>query len=272
MSQGESEPLHSVESLPLLGAMRYLSKSWMVSSVALLAAFSLFAQETADIETEEAPPPNPWTGRLDLGYSWQSGRVDKNELSIRGQADRTVGPNEFRALAEFLYGEVESETNTQRFTGSFRWRRDFSERIFSQVLTQYETDKIREINHRVEQNLGLGYRYVDSERLKGSIVPGLTIQYTDESGVNDHWDYLASLSQDLTWQFSEAYRFEEEVNFLIDPSDGSDYIVRFNAGIVGTLTDSINLSIRYQLLYENEVAPNVERADQRVIASVGYTF
>lgn len=252
--------------------MRYLSKSWISSILAMFTAFSLFAQDADEIEAEEAPPPNPWTGRFDFGYSWQSGRTDKNELSLRGQADRSVGPNEFRLLAEFLYGEVDSVRNTQRFTSSFRWRRDFSDRFFSQVLTQYENDKIRAINHRVEQNLGVGYRYVDNERFKGSIVPGVTIQYTDERHVDNHWEYLASLSQDLTWQFNPAYRFEEEVNLLIDPSDEEDYIIRFHAGIVGTLTESINLSIRYQLLYENQVAPNVERADQRVIAAVGYAF
>src|SRR5699024_5641689 len=146
--------------------------------------YSLVAQDATDIEAEEAPPPNPWTGRFDFGYSWQSGRKDKNELSLRGQADRTVGLNEYRGLAEFLYGEVDGVRNTQRFTTSFRWRRDFSERFFSQVLTQYENDKIREINHRVEQNLGVGYRYVENDRFEGSIVPGFTMQYTDQSGVD----------------------------------------------------------------------------------------
>ncbi len=230
------------------------------------------AAEAAEAPVETAPPPPPWTGRFDLGYTWQSGRTDKNELSLRAQADRQVNAHELRALAEFLYGEVEGVRNTQRFTSSFRWRRDVTKRLFTQTLTLYENDKIREINHRVEQNLGFGYRYLQREGLNGSIVPGLTIQYTDETGRDDRWDYLASLSQDLVWQINDAYRFEEDVNFLMDPADTDNFIARFNAGIVGTLTKSINLSIRYQLIYENEVAPGVERTDQRVIAAVGYSF
>jgi putative salt-induced outer membrane protein YdiY len=214
----------------------------------------------------------PWTGRFDLGYTWQSGRADKSELSLRGQADRRIEPNEYRALTEFLYGELEGVRNTQRFMSSFRWRRDVSERLFTQTLTLYENDRIREIRHRVEQNLGFGYRYLQSERLEGSIVPGFTIQYTDEAGIDDRWDYLASLSQDIIWRINPAYRFEQDLNFLIDPAATDDYIVRFNAGIIGTVTQSINLSLRYQYLFENQVRAGVSRTDQRIIASVGYAF
>ena len=214
----------------------------------------------------------PWTGRFDLGFTWQSGRADKSELSLRGQADRRIDPNEFRALAEFIYGELEGVRNTQRFTSSFRWRRDISERLFSQTLTEYETDRIREIRNRVEQNIGLGYRYIQTERLEGSVVPGFTIQYTDETGIDDRWDYLASLSQDIIWRINPAYRFEQDLNFLIDPAETDDYIVRFNAGLFGTVTESINLSLRYQYLFENQVRAGVSRTDQRVIASVGYAF
>lgn len=228
--------------------------------------------ETSGDEIDVPVKTNPWAGRVDFGYTWQSGRADKNEMSLRGEAERDVNNDEYRALAEFLYGEVEGVRNTQRFLSSFRWRRDVTDRVFTQTLTLYENDRIREIRHRVEQNLGIGYRYVENERFEGSIVPGITVQYTDETGVDDRWDYLASLAQDLTWRINEAYRFEEDVTFLIDPVETDDFIVRFNAGIVGTMSDSINLSIRYQLLYENEVAPDVEKMDQRVIASVGYSF
>lgn len=239
----------------------------------------LFAQEEESpagkdlVEGMEIPvAPPPWSGRIDFGYTWQSGRADKSELSIRGQADKKIAPNEYRALAEFLYGELEGVRNTQRFTSSFRWRRDVSERVFTQSLTLYETDRIRDIRNRVEQNLGVGYRYVKNERFEGSVVPGLTVQYTDEEGVNDHWSYLASFSQDLIWRINPAYRVEEDFNILLDPAETEDYIVRFNAGIVGTLTESINLSIRYQYLYENQVRPGIEKTDQRVIAAVGYSF
>lgn len=254
-----------------------------VQQILFLSTFSLgiplFGQEEAIVETDAsavvadvAERSPPWTGRFDVGYTWQSGRTDKSELSLRAQGDRRVGIHEYRALAEFLYGEVDGTRNAQRFTSTFRWRADLSERVFTQALTLYESDRVREIRNRVEQNLGIGYRFLKTDTMEASIVPGFTLQYTDEAGVDDRWDYLASAFQDFRWRFSDAYRFEQDVTLLIDPSETDDFIMRFNAGIIGTLTESINLSIRYQYLYENQTRPGLEKADQRIIASVGYAF
>lgn len=249
---------------------------WTATSVALLITLSpLGAQDEApDPDPEEGVTlePSRWTGRFDLGYTWQSGRTEKNELSIRGEAERDFGLNEYRGLAEFRYGEVEGVRNTHRYNGEFRWRRDLSERWFLQTMSLYEADRIRKINHRLEQNIGLGYRVVDTERVSASVVPGFTLQYTDESGVDDKWDYLANVYQDFRWQVTEAYRLEEDVNVLFDPADTGDYIVRFNAGIAGTLRQNINLSIRYQLLYESRTRDDVESTDQRIVTSIGYAF
>ena len=220
------------------------------------------------IEATPLPRP-PWTGRFDLGYTWQSGRAEKNELSVRGQADRKVDGSDYQAIGEFLYGQVDGEKNTHRYIGSFRWRESMSKRWFSQSLTRYEADRIREVRNRVEQNLGIGYRFIQSETAEGSIVPGLAIQYTDERGVQDHWDFLGSVFQDFTWRFNPQYRFEQDFNFLIDPAESDNFIVRFNAGIIGTLRNNISLSVRYQFLYENDTRPGISKDDQRLITSVG---
>lgn len=240
----------------------------------------------ADGETEAVSPRDPiveteegvaltrpaWTGRVDLGYTWQTGRADKNELSLRGQADRRIEESEYRAIGEFLYGEVEGERNTHRYLASFRWRESFTDRIFSETISLYEADRIREIRNRVEQSAGIGYRFLRSETLEGSIVPGFAVQYTDEAGESDRWDYLASLTQDFVWRINPQYRFEQDIKFLVDPGDTDDHQARFNAGIIGTMRDNINLSIRYQFLFENQTRPGVPRDDQRLITSVGYTF
>src|SRR5690606_15229662 len=99
-------------------------------------------------------------------------------------------------------GQVDGAKNTHRYLGSFRWRKSFSDQWFSQSLTRYEADRIREIRNRVEQNVGVGYRFLQSEQAEGSVVPGFTVQYTDERALSDRWDFLGSLFQDFTWRFN----------------------------------------------------------------------
>lgn len=249
-------------------------RSFLTVAAAVAIALPVSAQEDPPAPDEvegvalERPP---WEGRIDLGYTWQSGRTEKNDFSLHGQAQRDLDPHEFRAKAEFLFGEADGEKNTHRYGGEFRWRRSLSERFFTQAISLYESDRIRDLRHRAEQNVGLGYRFLKTERFDGSVAPGFTVQYTDQPGGGDKWDYLASLHQDLVWRFSEAYRFEQDVNFLIDPGDTDDYIVRFSAGVIGSLRQNINLSVRYHLLYENQT-PDDHKTDHRLITSIGYVF
>lgn len=214
----------------------------------------------------------PWTGRFDMGYTWQSGRTEKDELSLRGQGDRRIDDADYRLFGEFVYGEAEGTRNTHRYLASFRWRESLSDRTFFESTTRYEADRVRDVRNRIEQNVGLGYRFLRSERVEASVVPGFTLQYTDEAGADDRWDYLASILQELVWRFSTRYRLEQDFNLLMDPAETDDVTLRFNAGIVGTVRQSINLSVRYHYLFENQTRPGLERTDQRLITSVGYAF
>jgi putative salt-induced outer membrane protein YdiY len=257
---------------------RFLRQCFAAAAAAILICFSLPSLQAQEEDTDEDPGHffQNWDGRIELGYTYQSGRTDRNELTLRAQADREAGIHKFRAIAEYVYGEQKTDAGTvkssDRYGASFRWRRTLSQYFYTQSLTSYEVDQIRRIKQRAEQNLSLGYQFLDRENIDASVGPGFTAQYNRQIGVETGMNYLATFFQDVNWQITEAYRFEEDSTFLIEPEDTDNYIYRFNAGLVGTMTQSINLSLRYSLIYENQVAPDVERAEHRVVAALGYTF
>ncbi len=248
------------------------------AAAVLLLCPHLPSLQAQDVGNDEDPGHffQNWGGRVDLGYTYQSGRTDRNELTLRGQADREAGIHKYRAIAEYIYGEQKTDAgrvkSSDRYGASFRWRRVLSEYFYTQSLTSYEVDQVRRIKQRAEQNVSLGYQFLDRENIDASIAPGFTAQYNREIGVEAGMNYLATFFQDVNWQITEAYRFEEDSTFLIEPEDTDNYTYRFNAGLVGTMTQSVNLSLRYSFIYENEVAPEVERAEHRLVASLGYTF
>ncbi len=249
--------------------------AFAASLLLITAAPGAHAQENED---DDAPGHffQDWSGRFDLGYTLQSGRTDRNELTARVQLDREAGIHKYRAIGEYIYGEQKIDgdkiKSSDRYGASFRWRRTLSEYFYTQSLTSYEVDQIRRIKQRAEQNLSLGYQFLDRENIDASVAPGVTAQYNRQLGVETGMNYLATAFQDINWQITEAYRFEEDSTFLIEPDDTDNYTYRFNAGLVGTMTDSINLSVRYNFVYENQVAADVDRAEHRLITSIGYSF
>ena len=221
-------------------------------------------------------------GELSFGYTLQSGRTDRDEVSFRAQLMQTLGRSEYRFIGDFLYGKQEREKNADHYGLSLRWRRELDRRFFSQVSTSYEKDRIREIRHRVEQDFGIGYRFIDRPGFRASIGPGFTIQYDErypeepEEGVGltdeDKWNYLATVFQDVRWQMNDRYRLEQDSKVLFDPSDTGEYQYRANLGLVGKITDSISLSVRYGLTYENRTPADVASTEQRLVTALGYLF
>ncbi|MEX2382718.1 MAG: DUF481 domain-containing protein [Opitutales bacterium] len=224
-------------------------------------------------EEEPAEARPPWRGQIDFGYTLHQGRTRRQEIAFRGRANRQVGANQYRATAEYIYGKQNGSKSTDRYGGEFRWRHALTENLFSQTISLYESDRVRRIDHRFEQNISLGYTVLDTDRLTASVGPGFTIQYNQASGENNLWNGLATFFQDLRWQISPNYRIEEDSTFLIDPTDGGNhYIYRLNTAFVSTRVRGIVMSIRYSFIYENEPAKEVDRIDHRLVTSIGYAF
>lgn len=235
----------------------------------------------AALTIEEPVPDNFWSefrGTLEAGYLLQSGRTDRNEVTLRGDVQRDRGRNNYRWQGELLYGEQNDEKNNDRYGLNFRWRRNLDEHFFFQTLTTYEKDRIRQVRHRAEQEIGVGYKVFNTDNFKFSVGPGFTFQFEEfrlEEGqepIDDKWNYLLTVNQDLLWLINSRLRVEQSTKYLLDPDDTEDYIVRFNAGLVSKLTERLSLGVRYQLIYENQTAGDVEKDDQRLTTSLGWVF
>ena len=227
-----------------------------------------------------------WRGTIEFGYQQQQGREDAVDLTTRANAERTAGPNNYRGDARLLYGEREDLVDSNRLDASFRWRRELSTRTFSQSLTSYTQDRIKQIKHSVEQSLGAGYRVFDTPRHSTNIGLGLTTQYREAFGLADETSYLAELFQDYTYRLTGRITFFQDARVLYSPDEREtvaeqglavrngveNYRVRFNSALQGKLTERISINLRFEYEFDNSVADPDARSDKRISSSVGYGF
>ncbi len=226
---------------------------------------------------ERESPENPaffreWTGSLEGGQTLQSGRTRRNEITLRGELERQVGRHSHRAVAEYIYGKQDGSKSSDRYGTNYRWRYELNDYFYTQSLTSFEADHMRRIRERAEQNLSFGYRFLDTERMGASFGPGVTAQYNREIGVESEMNYLATFFQDFTWQMTDTHHFKEDSTFLFNPENSEDYTYRFNATFSSNVTQAIDLRLRYNFIYENQVAPDVEQAEHRLTTSLRYSF
>lgn len=230
-----------------------------------------------------------WTRQIELGYSTQEGAKTKQDLTARftieGHDKRS---NSYRATATAQRSEAQGVVTADRQQADFRWRHDFNRRLFTQTLTTYSSDDLKQINYSVEQQLGGGYRLVDVAKQQVNVGLGAVLQRLSRDGYEDYTALLGSAFQDYTLQFDKRLKFTQEATvFVADspnmsarggrstftgaPADGN-YRVKFNAALQSRVTDSLSLNLRYEVDYDHSVPDPNYRSDARLTSSLGYAW
>ncbi|MBI2514211.1 MAG: DUF481 domain-containing protein [Opitutae bacterium] len=230
-----------------------------------------------------------WTRQIELGYATQDGAKTKTDLtarfSIEGHDKRS---NSYRATATAQRSEAQGVITADRQVADFRWRHDFNKRLFTQSLTTYSSDDLKQINYSVEQQLGGGYKLIDASRQQVNVGLGAVVQRLSRDGYEDYTALLGSAFQDYSLQFNNRLKLTQEATvFIADspnmsarggrstvafaPSDGN-YRVKFNAALQSRMTDRISLNLRYELDYDHSIPDPTYRSDSRLTSSLGYAW
>ena len=231
---------------------------------------------------KNAPPaPKPkWKGKIEFGYQQQSGRRDIVTGSFRFDAETAAkAPDLFKVSSRVLYGKQNKVTNNERYEGSFRWRHEFGERLFSQSLTSYYADRVKRIDHNAEQNVGLGYQFIRHARHTLNAGLGGTGQYREALGTPEDVIYLSEFFQDYTYKINGRLSFVQDSSALYSTKEvfhnkqpADNYRLRFNAALQGRVTERVSLNLRYEYEYDNTIANPDLRGDQRITSSIGYAL
>ncbi len=235
----------------------------------------------------KTPPMRKWRGKVEFGLNNQTGRNETTTINLRGETQLTKANNDYRLNARYLYGESFSRITTDRRDASFRWRRELSDKIFAQTNTSYFSDRVAKVDLNAEQNLGMGYKFLQGERNKASVGGGLTLQYREAAGFENGTSVFGEFFQDYSHKINGRLTFSQDLNALFSPDSGTrtvltnlasireeadNYKVRFNSTVQGKITERVSLNLRYEYEYDNAILNRNNRTDQRVSSSLGYSF
>jgi putative salt-induced outer membrane protein YdiY len=203
--------------------------------------------------------------------------------------ERRAERDDYLLKASYLYGISADQPNVERNEASFRWRHTLSRRTFAQSLTAYSADKIRLLNRRVEQNVGVGYRVFGSDRQTVNVGAGFSGLYLDAEGVKPGMGYLGNLFQDYTFIINERYTLVQDASLQYSPETpgGSVYVAGTKTslyrstqdhvvGLHSTLQEKINsrlsLNFRFGYEYDSAIPDPSARGDERITTTLGVNF
>lgn len=209
--------------------------------------------------------------QLEFGLTSQTGRRDRRDVSIRATIERISKSGEVRLHGRYLYGDSNDQTVTDNLSGNFRYRRNLAPDFFAQAETKYEKDPIKGIRHNFSQSLGMGRNLLERESMKIAFGGGTAARFRDADGDPKRWTYLVDAFQDFVYSINSHFKLTQDMSVLVAPFDESDFLLKLNAALTSKLTNTLNMSMRYEFEYDSTLVPDARRS-QRVVTSVGYAF
>jgi putative salt-induced outer membrane protein YdiY len=227
----------------------------------LLSAHSV-ASAIANIESQRpGPPPEGWSGHLELTASGKSGDVEEDRYGVGGRLGYRVDRNIVFGMLSAAEARSQGVKTADESFAHLRWMHQRSERIALEGFVQFQENAFASLLSRYLAGAGTRIQLMSSPD-RYEVYTGLGVfrewEHTDLGTFrererrwrfNSYWTYKHQLNEQVSW-FGTLY-------FQPDLSDQSDYRMLFDTGLRVRLTGSLHLRLSYNLRHDSDPPRNL---------------
>ena len=195
-----------------------------------------------------------WSGGADLGFALTRGNSSTTNLALGMNIARETLRDKTSLYAASIYNRENtngiSRTVANTFRFGARYDRNINRDWFGYGFTDLEHNGLQDLNLRWVLGGGIGYHAIKNERTTLDLLGGLDMSREFFEGIdNDRTSLEAQLGQTLDHRLTPRLSLKEQLFFFPNLSEGGDYRINFDAGIVADVTRRIGwqvtLSDRY---------------------------
>jgi putative salt-induced outer membrane protein YdiY len=237
--------------------------------------------------TPDGPAPSPlddgqpveaeeWTGTLGAGLTTSSGNTERRSLHAQVDAVLRQETRRYSVGFDWQYADEAADGPTElleRRAGA-NGQVDFflDEQSYLLVTADVETDHKAELDLRYSAGLGYGYQVAEEEDWSLSFEAGMSV--INEQFVGEDEDsYLSgrfgySLKRDL----GESWTLSQDSEIFPSFEDTEDVHLEVDSRLRCDLSKNLYGQFQWLFDWDNTPADGAERADHRLLLSVGYSF
>lgn len=219
-----------------------------------------------------------WSANYDLAFGYTDATTETSSISTGLELRRKRKPREFTFGAFYYFGTTKATgeeriTNENRLLGRTRLDYDLSERLFTFGRVSAEYDEIQDLSVRLDPTVGVGYRFVEREKLKlaGRAGPGYVYQRYFGGESEEYFTILfgGDLEADLPYG-SKLKWIVEYLPAIIDWQD--NYLIRTTAEWTMPIIRRIDFKLSISDIYNSQPASAVERNSFIMTAGLSFRF
>ena len=228
------------------------------------------------------PPPKPkpaWHGEISAGYSSSHGNTETDNINASAVLKKRTEKNRIQIKGDFAKSREKAKSTGKKETTEDWWKISgnddyfLTKKVFAFGEASYETDDIADLDRRVILGGGLGYQWIESEKMNFATRAGLASMYekyeNQGSGSNE---LSAHLGYDFDAQVRDNVKLIHNLKFYPSIEEFSDYFLTTEAEVKVDLTERTFTSFKVLLDYDDTPAKGADKTDVKYILSVGASF
>jgi hypothetical protein len=213
-------------------------------------------------------------GRINIDGNYQTGNVEKTNVSGTVFLSALDSVKEFSANGRFLYGQNNKKVNQREYMAGVQYDyHPFS--LFSPFARfEYYQNEFKKINGRYSALAGAKYRYYVKPgksdcSISAAVLYDLDI-FTDDAGLPNKERLRMSVRPKFKYDLTESVYVVTEIFYKPNLTDFCDYIVCGNFNINIRLFKKGLLRFSYEYEYNNRPATRtVKKTDALLLAGLG---
>lgn len=239
----------------------------------ILASLILALPAIAAPPQEAAPDEGPkWTGSLTAGATTTSGNTDITTGIVLFDAVRAGEDDRYTLRGWWNYAEQSGTLSERNVGASLKYDYFASEKMYYLAIAGAKSDSIAKLDSRTYLGAGAGYQFRDDEEIQFLAEGALTsISESFSTGADD--SYLAlRLATTLGWQVSKTTRFDQILEAYPSLEESTDFTGKADHRLRTDISESFYTQLQWIYDYDNTPAAGSERADQKLVFGVGWSF
>ncbi len=227
------------------------------------------------------PPAEPipeWDGSVKVNALWTDGNTDRRSAGAAVDATRASKWDRISFDAAWDYAEDKVTggdwvLNQRRVGGGLKYDYFLGKRWYAFGTARVLGDTFADLDLRFTGGAGIGYTVIDNETTTFLTEVGLSYVNENYRSAAPSTDYIAArVAYKLTHQLTEATKLIHGIEAFPSTEDIEDIYLQAKTELITKLTGSMIASIAHVLDYDNTPSPGLERADNRVVLSIGWSF
>ena len=219
-----------------------------------------------------------WNANFDLAFGYTDATTDTSNLSTALELRRRKKPFNFFFGGYFWFRSTKESgesrvTDENRLLGRTRLDYDLSDRAFAFGQVSAEYDEIQNLSLRTDPAVGLGYRFVNREKLMiaGRSGPGYVYQRYFGGGTENYFTIL--IGADLEAQLPANSKFRWGAEYLPQVSDWeNNYLIRTFADWTLPIIGWLDFKIAAINIYNSQPEEDTEHNTFTMTAGLSLRF